>query len=57
MRRVKYVFKKALHGDNIKLLFVPAEAKRAEGPWWANEKSLVYVFNEVLKLGYYLMKY
>ncbi|MDI6889647.1 MAG: YdcF family protein [Thermodesulfovibrionales bacterium] len=59
MRRASYVFKKVFHdgNGNTKLLFVPAEAKWAERPWWRNERSLVYVFNEVLKLGYYWVKY
>lgn len=57
MRRVKYIFNKVFRGSDINLLFVPAEAKWAKGPWWANERSLVYVFNEVLKLGYYWVKY
>jgi len=56
MRRVSCVFRKIFR-NNVKLLYVPAEAKWAEGHWWGNEKSLVYVFNEVLKLGYYSLKY
>lgn len=57
MRRASYVFRKVFHDSNPKLLFVPAEVELDKGPWWINEKSLVYVFNEVLKLGYYWMKY
>lgn len=59
MRRVSYVFKKVFDkgNDNMKVLFVPSDKKWPEGPWWTNEESLVFVFNEVLKLGYYWVKY
>ena len=57
MRRVRYIFRKVFHNTDIELLFVPADVKWADWPWWGNEKSLVYVFNEILKLGYYWVKY
>jgi len=61
MRRVSYVFKSVFHEGNdtfnMKLLFVPADEEWPRGPWWRNEESLVFVFNEVFKLGYYWLKY
>ena len=57
-RRVKWFFQKILKetGTEVRTEAVPAKEYSAAN-WWQNEKGVVAFQNEVLKFGYYLVKY
>jgi len=57
IRRVNFVFEKVLRDLNFKLLFIPAETDWTEEHFLKNEESLVYVFNELIKLSYYFVRH
>lgn len=58
LRRVRRVFEKTFAESEVKLHFrgsLPVDYKAEE--WWKAEQGLVTVFNEYVKLGYYILKY
>ena len=57
MQRVKFLFEKVLSKYEVKLLYVPAESECSKKHFWQDEKCMIYVFNEYVKLLYCLFKY
>ena len=57
-RRVKWFFEKALKGTGVDVRTdaVPARDYTA-ADWWQHEDGLIAFQNEVVKFGYYLVKY
>jgi uncharacterized SAM-binding protein YcdF (DUF218 family) len=57
-RRVKWFFKKTLRETGTEVRTVAVPVKEYSGTnWWQNEKGVIAFQNEVLKFGYYLVKY
>lgn len=56
MRRVKWIAEKNLVG--YKVLLSPAESPALSiDRWWTRERELLYVMQEYVKLGMYLIRY
>jgi uncharacterized SAM-binding protein YcdF (DUF218 family) len=54
MRRVKATLEHLLHGTEMKVQYSPTkDADIQVERWWTNEKDLINVTNEYLKLAYY----
>jgi uncharacterized SAM-binding protein YcdF (DUF218 family) len=55
-RRVRWVFHKAFRGCPARLSVTSIAPEECQG-WWKREKTLVDFQNEVLKFGFYLLRY
>jgi len=55
-RRAARTFRTLLPDTTIYLSAAP-DPRYDAGRWWQNEHSLVAVFNEVIKLGFYWVRY
>jgi len=57
-RRVKNVFKNKFEKENIQIIFRGAPSSQYdENAWWEDERGLIMVNNEYVKLMYYWLKY
>lgn len=58
LRRVAWVWTRAARNTDVEVTFVSSSPTwwRAER-WWRDERSAVFVFNEVLKLCFYVLKH
>lgn len=57
MRRVSLVFKETLQNSNVSLTFSPSSSlEEGMGQWWKNEGKMISLFQEYIKLFYYLVK-
>ncbi|MFQ5801450.1 MAG: YdcF family protein [Candidatus Methylomirabilales bacterium] len=57
-RRARWVFRKVLHPEGVKVMVVEADNGRyTAANWWRTESGLVTVFTEYVKLFYYLANY
>ncbi len=57
-RRARWTFRKVLRDRGTRLLFVEAANPTFTAQdWWRHEEGLVTVFNEYVKIVYYLLRY
>ena len=57
-RRVKWFFDKALRGTGVEVrVDAVAPLNYDASDWWRHEEGLIAFQNEVIKFGYYLVKY
>ena len=57
-RRARFVFKKVLSGDPVRVMLAPiSDRKYGANNWWKQEEGLIGCQNEYLKLVYYHLKY
>lgn len=57
-RRARWVFRKVLHPEGVKVMVVEADHGRyTPADWWRTESGLVTVFSEYVKWVYYLANY
>jgi uncharacterized SAM-binding protein YcdF (DUF218 family) len=58
LRRLSWVWGKAFAGSGLEYRLIAAPMVGWEaGSWWRDEKSGQFVLMELIKLGYYLVKY
>jgi len=58
MRRLESVWKQAFAGSGREFRLISAQPYWWQANrWWSNEISVKFVVNEVIKLGYYQLKY
>ncbi len=58
MRRLDWVWGRVFAGSGMRYRLVASEPEWWEADrWWRNEKSGQFVLTELIKLGYYLVKY
>ena len=57
-RRARWIYRQVL-GDEIKIVMVPVPFSRTNMSkyWWTNAESRKFVFNEYVKLVFYLFRY
>lgn len=57
-RRVAWAFRRGLRDLGVEIRVVPTEQKRYHaGNWWQDESGLIAFQNELIKFGYYRLKY
>jgi uncharacterized SAM-binding protein YcdF (DUF218 family) len=57
-RRVRWIFQKALRGSRAEVHVAAVEVPRYTATnWWHHEEGLIAFQNEVIKFGYYRLKY
>lgn len=55
-RRARWVFRKVLGPEGVEVLICPATHRSYVKEWWRNERFMIEVNNEYMKLIYYLLK-
>lgn len=57
-RRAGWIFRRELEGTSIRIsLSAVPDSRYSVGHWWENEHGFLGVYNEYLKLFYYLLRY
>lgn len=58
MRRARWTYKRVLGKDfEIQIAPVPFEQTPYKQQWWQDDLSRIYIYNEYMKLFYYLLRY